>query len=326
MTMNGSQLNEFELIRRCFTEGFPTRSDTILGVGDDASIIAPPSDRYLTQSIDTQVAQVHFPRSAPAHLIAQRAFRCALSDLAAMGAEPQGFHLALTLPSADKAWLIDFSDGLRRAAQEYGVPLLGGDTTRGTETVITIAVQGWIPHGGGLLRSHARINDDIWLSGDIGHAALALPEVLTDPERTHEPLSRGQRAYYLPDIHIALGQALIGVAHAALDISDGLVQDAQHIAERSQVDVHIQLEQLHTAVNQHDTRWATCFTGGDDYQLLFTAPPANRAVLEAWQRQYPNLHRIGHVQACARADHPSVLLWHQKQPYTLSSLSGFQHF
>lgn len=326
MSMSGTQLNEFELIRRCFASGFPTRDDVVLGVGDDASIIAPPPNRHLVQSIDTQVADVHFPRHAPAHLIAQRAFRCALSDLAAMGAEPQGFHLALTLPQANETWLLDFSEGLKQAAATYAVPLLGGDTTRGNDLVISIAVQGWVPHPARLLRSQAQTGDDVWLSGDIGHAALALAEVLQQPERIQVPLSRGARAYYLPDIHIELGQALLGVAHAALDVSDGLIQDAQHIASCSNLDLHLHLDQIHTAVAAHDRRWEQCLTGGDDYQLLFTAPAALRSQLTSMQQRFPNMHRIGHVQACARTASPAVLLWHNKQPYHLSSLHGFQHF
>ena len=174
-------MNEFELIKHCFN--WPQNNDTIIfAVGDDASIVQVPNGYELVQSIDTQVADVHFPATAPAHLIAQRALRCAVSDLAAMGATPQAFHLALSLPkNTNQQWLESFSLGLRACANEYAIDLIGGDTTSSPTAVITIQVQGLVPAGSALTRSNAQENDDVWLSGEIGRSAACTPRNIRKP-------------------------------------------------------------------------------------------------------------------------------------------------
>lgn len=282
---------EFELIRQFFCSGFPVDDNTQLGIGDDASIVSLPPGYSLVQSIDTQVADVHFPAQAPAHLIAQRALRCAVSDLAAMGAIPQGFHLALTLPGSDAVWLKDFSDGLKKAAHELKIALIGGDTTSGQQLVISVAVQGWgLSDSQGnnlaLTRCGARPGDHIYLSGPIGSAAIALPQVLNNPSDT----SGHARQYYFPRVHLSLGQALLNKASACIDISDGLLQDAGHLARASEVQLHIDSAAVLVADIQQQ---ALCLTGGDDYQLLFTVPDDIR--IAELNRQFPDLHRIGSV-------------------------------
>ena len=319
--MSSQALGEFELIRRCFATGFPIAADTLLGIGDDCSIIRPPHGYDLAQSIDTQVADVHFPANAPARLIAQRALRCATSDLAAMGAAPQGFHLALTLPKADSEWLDDFALGLRDTAHALRMPLLGGDTTRGPALIISIGVQGWLPAGKGMTRSAARAGDDVWVSGVIGAAALALPQVLENPA-----LDKGlARAYYRPEIQLTLAQRLLPLAHACMDISDGLMQDAGHIARASLVDIHIDALQVPTPVTEDDERWSTCFTGGDDYQLLFTAPKEKRADILALN-SIPGAActLIGECVAATTLVATATLL-KNKNPLVLNT-KGFQHF
>ncbi|MDO6681959.1 thiamine-phosphate kinase [Oceanobacter sp. 5_MG-2023] len=317
--------SEFELIQRCFTQGYPTDAATLLGIGDDASVIAPPADQHLAQSLDTQVADVHFPANAPAHLIAQRALRCAVSDLAAMGASPQGFLLGLTLPDNQPDWLDDFARGLRDAATACGITLLGGDTTRGPALVISLLVQGWVPalsHPRGLTRGGAQAGDDVWVSGCLGQAALALPMVLANPA-IHTGLAA---AYYYPAPRLTLGQSLLGIATAALDISDGLLQDAHHIATASAVNLALTGEHIPTAVALGHPGWPDCLSGGDDYELLFTAPAdqQTRIATLAQQLDVP-LTRIGQCQSKINDQQPTVTVLLQDQPVQLTT-SGYQHF
>jgi len=295
-------LTEFELIKHCFN--WPQNNDTIIcAVGDDASIIRVPSGFELVQSIDTQVADVHFPATAPAQLIAQRALRCAISDLAAMGAKPQAFHLALSLPKdTPQTWLESFSSGLRACADEYRISLIGGDTTSCPTIVITIQVQGIVPTGKALTRDNAQVGDDIWLTGEIGSAAAALKGILADPEKMIEKsthLTVGldlAAAYFYPQAQISLGQKLIGLAHSAMDISDGLLQDASHIAKASNCRLNfssneIPISKLSIAQFGQSQALQFALSGGDDYQLLFTAAQQKRNALEI-----RGCYRVGTVE------------------------------
>ncbi|UTW47597.1 thiamine-phosphate kinase [Bacterioplanoides sp. SCSIO 12839] len=313
---SSNRIGEFELIRRFFCSDFPSSSDTVIAIGDDASVIKPPANTELVQSIDTQVADVHFPATAPAHLIAQRALRCAVSDLAAMGANPQGFHLALTLPESDADWLKDFSDSLKKAAHELNIALMGGDTTRGKQLVISVAVQGWVAlnqHGNSqaLTRSGAQAGDAIYCSGPIGAAALALPQVLHNPA----DISGFAQAYYFPQVHLSLGQQLLNIASSCMDISDGLLQDAGHIARSSELVLEIDPEKIQYADPQKKQQ---CLTGGDDYQLLFTSQNTN-AIAEL-QQQFPTIHQIG---VCKKGPANVILTG----PFSdITATSGFSHF
>lgn len=339
--MSGSSaIGEFELIRRCFCSGFPASSQTRTGIGDDASVVMPPPQHTLVQSIDTQVADVHFPATAPAHLIAQRALRCAASDLAAMGATPQGFFLALTLPrkpisqsdqhSAQQErldWLEHFAEGLRDAAHACQLSLLGGDTTSGDELVISCLVQGWLPaNNTGLLRSGAQPGDQVWVSGNLGQGALALPQVLKNPAYSQGFAQR----YYYPEPRLQAGQALLSMATSAMDISDGLLQDAGHIASASQICMQLQGERIPTAVAVGHPDWPTCLTGGDDYELLFTAPADAAAQIQALSHTLGlPLQRIGDCRAALPKTESdsgnAVELTLNGQPLTLER-GGFQHF
>lgn len=319
-------MKEFELIQRFFAHGYPSSRHTDLGVGDDASIITPPRHQQLVQSLDTQVEGVHFPANAPAHLIAERALRCAVSDLAAMGATPQGFHLGLTLPAANEHWLQDFADGLRTAAGDLNISLLGGDTTQGQQVVISISVQGFVESQQALTRRGAQVGDQLWLSGLIGAAALALPEVLANP--AHD--DGWAYAYYHPKVHLELGQALAGIANSCIDVSDGLLQDAGHIAQASGVGLSLQLASIHTAVDTQTNiaQWTQCLTGGDDYQLLFTVPTSKLKLMEALQSRFPDVHPIGHCVPAIDVKNTTGLYLDGSfaQREQLRQQSGFQHF
>ena len=318
-------LTEFELIKHCFN--WPQNNHSIVcAVGDDASIVEVPSGYQLVQSIDTQVADIHFPATAPAQLIAQRALRCAISDLAAMGAKPQAFHLALSLPeNTSQTWLESFSAGLRACANEYSIDLIGGDTTSSPTLVITIQVQGLVPSGKALTRSNANVGDHLWLSDEIGKSAAALESILANPKtfvenRPDVSDSELAAAYYYPQAQIELGQKLIGLASSAMDISDGLLQDASHIAKASDVCLNFTAADIpisQSAITRYGSAAALEFAlcGGDDYQLLFSAPQDAQDALNTL-----DCHCVGQVE---KRSSDWVLL--DGQPVT-NKITGYQHF
>ena len=318
-------LTEFELIKHCFN--WPQNNHSIVcAVGDDASIVEVPSGYQLVQSIDTQVADIHFPATAPAQLIAQRALRCAISDLAAMGAKPQAFHLALSLPkSTSQTWLESFSAGLRACANEYSIDLIGGDTTSSPTLVITIQVQGLVPSRKALTRSNANVGDHLWLSDEIGKSAAALESILANPKafvenRPDVSDSELAAAYYYPQAQIELGQKLIGLASSAMDISDGLLQDASHIAKASDVCLNFTAADIpisQSAITRYGSAAALEFAlcGGDDYQLLFSAPQDAQDALNTL-----DCHCVGQVE---KRSSDWVLL--DGQPVT-NKITGYQHF
>jgi len=268
-------LSEFTLIYRYFS-ALGRGAAVDLSVGDDCAILRLDAGERLATSVDTMVEGVHFPVGSFPEDIGFRAVSVAASDLAAMGARPIGMTLALTLPAADELWLHAFSQGIAAAASEYRLPLVGGDTTRGPLT-ITVQVMGALPLDKALLRSGARPGDAVYVSGFLGDAAAALAVLAGDwrpePEHTEYLLDRFNR----PRARIELGLALLGVASAAIDISDGLLADAGHIAAASGARLRIEpgLLPLSPALASHADqeqarRWA--LTGGDDYELCFCLP------------------------------------------------------
>lgn len=274
-------LTEFDIIRRYFAD-FPlpahTQGSIVLGVGDDAAIVKIPESCELVFSIDTQLAGVHFPADADPALIAQRAFHCAISDLAAMGAEPLCFTLALTLPEANESWLSAFSQGLKEAAAFFRCPLVGGDTTKGS-LCITLQVHGTLSLGTALKRSGAKVGDVILVSGSLGSSA-AYVELMKQNRLEEISLAHARELfsqdYFSPQIPLTLGKALRPYARSALDISDGLLADLTHICRASKLNAELQLDKLPmlpelitTFGREKATELALC--GGDDYQLCFTA-------------------------------------------------------
>lgn len=289
-------MGEFELIRRYFTSltrgvHAPT---VILGPGDDCAITRPSPGTDLVFSIDTLVEGVHFPRNYDPRHLGWRSLAVATSDLAAMGAEPQGFTLALTLPRADAHWLEGFSSGLADAAASFGIPLLGGDTTRGPLT-LSLQVHGSVPCDQAILRSGARPGDLICVSGTLGDAGAAL-QWLDHPAPTPEALSVLAR-YHHPVPRLALGQALRGRASAAIDISDGLLADLGHLVTASKVGATIEAQDvpLSAALRQLEGPKAErlAMGAGDDYELCVTLPADEWKKLPADVRQ--ELTRIGEI-------------------------------
>lgn len=264
-------MNEFEVIRQYFSFSSASVSDADLGVGDDCALLSLAPGEQLAVTTDTLVSGVHFPGDGDPYLIARRALRVNLSDIAAMGATPLGFQLAISLPEIDSDWLEEFSRGLARDAAEFHCPLVGGDTTRGSLS-ITITLLGQVPHGKALLRSGASPGDLIYVTGTLGDSRAGLACLQGDGSRDFL-LDR----YWLPEPRLKAGTALRGYASAALDISDGLVQDLGHIARASGLDALIAVERLPLsrdilafAGSETARQWA--LAGGDDYELCFTVP------------------------------------------------------
>ena len=271
-------LSEFTLIYRYFSS--LGRGDAVeLGVGDDCAILSLQPGERLATSVDTMVEGVHFPADAFPEDIAYRAVAVAASDLAAMGARPIGMTLALTLPEADEFWLNTFSQGLAAAVSAFDLPLVGGDTTRGPLS-ISVQVMGALPATGGLLRGGARVGDGVYVSGTLGDSAAGL--ALLNDEWQCDP-DAGEylhQRFYRPQPRLSLGLELLEVASAAIDISDGLIADAGHIAAASGVQLRIDSAALplSAALQSHPDRakalrWA--LSGGDDYELLICLPPAS---------------------------------------------------
>jgi thiamine-monophosphate kinase len=290
---------EFDLIARHFTRATP---GAVLGVGDDCALLAPTPGMQLAVSSDMLLEGRHFsPQDSPAG-IGHKSLAVNLSDLAAMGATPRWATLSIALPEADDAWLTAFARGFFRMADQHGIELVGGDTTRGTLT-ISITVIGEVPPGQALRRDGAQPGDDVWVSGTIGSAALALAYRQGRLFMEQIDAARVLPALYLPTPRVELGIALRGVASSAIDISDGLLADLGHILERSQVGARLEFAALPTLpVAQaylHEKVARDCvLAGGDDYELCFTAPAERRdAVTAAAQSAGVAVTRIGRITA-----------------------------
>ena len=267
--------SEFSIISRYFSS-LGGGSAVDLSVGDDCAILRLNEGERLATSTDTLIEGVHFPEDAFPEDIGYRAVAVAVSDLAAMGARPIGMTLALTLPEADDFWLNMFSQGLAAAVSAFDIPLVGGDTTRGP-LVITVQVMGALPVGAALLRGGAKVGDGVYVSGTVGDAAgaLAFMQGSWQPEAAHGEYLL--QRFYRPTPRLTLGRNLLDTASAAIDVSDGLVADAGHIAAASGVRIVLDpaLLPLSEAVMSYESRekallWA--LTGGDDYELCFTLP------------------------------------------------------
>ncbi|MBX9869933.1 MAG: thiamine-phosphate kinase, partial [Burkholderiaceae bacterium] len=275
-------LSEFDLIRQYFTRPSYDDPRIALGVGDDCALLQPSAGMQLAISTDMLVEGRHFFANADPAKLGHKCLAVNLSDLAAMGAKPVAFTLALALPEAKAAWLQPFAQGMLALADLHQCSLIGGDTTKGALT-ICITVFGELPPGSALRRDAARVGDDIWVSGSLGDARLALAAYWNEVTLDAAAHERAAQRMHQPTPRVALGMALRGVAHAALDISDGLAGDLGHILNRSQVGASLFLDRLPAGevLQQQDMDLRRRYTlaGGDDYELCFTAPRAQRAAV-----------------------------------------------
>lgn len=292
-------MGEFELIERFFRRP-ATRSP--LGAGDDCALLAPAPGMQLAVSTDMLVEGRHFLSTVDPRKLGHKCLAVNLSDLAACGASPLGFTLSLSLPQADAAWLQPFSEGLLALADQHRCELLGGDTTRGP-LVISITVFGEVPAGQALLRSGAKAGDELWVSGNTGDARLALEVFRGTLSVPADVFETARARMEQPTPRIALGEALRGLASAAVDISDGLLGDLGHVLRASRVSAVVDADAAATLVACGEAldaqqRLAFALAGGDDYELAFTAAPAaHGAVLQAGQRAGVRVTRIGRIEA-----------------------------
>lgn len=308
--------SEFRIIHQYFQRHARYDNSVSAGIGDDCAIIQATPGMQQAISVDTSIADRHFPGDAPAHLIARRALNVSLSDLAAAGAQPRWFTLALSLPAMDEQWLQAFSEGLFSAANEAGIQLIGGDTTKSRELAITVQVHGELPAGSALLRSGANAGDTVYVSGQLGNAAAGLALY-------RQGIRDGTlfEAYMNPQPQLMLGQKLHGIASSCIDISDGLLADLGHILAASDcaavldaLAIPLATEAVQQFGHEQVLRWA--LTGGDDYQLCFTSPLTKSAL----QQQGIHATAIGQIHAGC-----GYTVQNLPQGMTINT-TGFDHF
>lgn len=320
-------LSEFELIRRYFTHPAP---GTRLGVGDDAALVRVRRGMELAVSTDMLISGRHFFAGTDPRSLGHKVLAVNLSDMAAMGATPRWATLALALPQAEAAWLRAFADGFMRLARKHRVDLIGGDTTRGP-LAICAQIMGEVPAGQALTRSGARVGDDIWVSGVLGDAALALAALKRRVSLRRRELAMVARRLHRPAPRLALGEALRKIASGAIDISDGLLADLGHICERSHVAAVVEFERLPVSAVmrrhlQRPVARAALLAGGDDYELCFTAPPARRkAILGVARRAGVKATWIGTVRAATRRPPLVTVLGLDGRPMN-ATYGGYDHF
>lgn len=318
---------EFDLIARYFNRQRVSRHDVPLGIGDDCALLSVAEKQWVAVSSDTLVSGIHFlPDIDPADL-GYKSLSVNLSDLAAMGADPAWVSLALTLPALDEPWLQAFSDALFEQLDDYGMQLIGGDTTRGP-LCMTYTVQGLVPAGQALQRNGARVGDGIYVTGTLGDSAAGLALLQQRLTVTDEADRRYLCARHLrPQPRVLQGLALRGLASAAIDISDGLLADLGHLLKASGCGANLYLDTLplSAALLRHvdaDTRQGWALAGGEDYELCFTVPARYRDALDM------ALGALGCRYTCIGQTVPAaegVRLWHADRQVTLD-LQGFDHF
>jgi thiamine-monophosphate kinase len=317
--------SEFDIIKRYFNRVVDA-PDIALGIGDDAALLQVPEGQRLVVTADTLVENVHFPEEIPPEFIGHKALAVNLSDLAAMGATPKWVTLAITLPEVDEVWLEGFCRGFFALADRYQVHLVGGDTTRGPLSM-TVQAMGWVPEQQALLRSGARPGDQIYASGSIGDAGIALRalqgKITLDAEDYQDLILRLHR----PSPRIELGLSLRGLASSCIDVSDGLMADLGHILQASGVGAEI--DQVNIPFSEPVLRWIEAggdallpMTLGDDYELVFTIAPHHQEALDLLARELDlRLTLIGTV-----VNEPGITLFNRAGEPVKVSQMGFNHF
>ena len=321
-------MTEFDIIKTYFATQTEHRPDVILGIGDDTAIVKVPAHQELAITTDSLVSGIHFLETTKPYDIGYKALAVNLSDLAAMGATPAWVTLAITLPQqlAQDAWLQDFCNGFFTLANRYQVQLIGGNLAHGPLS-ITVQALGFVPQHHAILRSGAKPNDLIYVTGTLGDAGLALQSLLGKETLPPEDATTLLRRLHQPEPRIATGQLLHGDAHAAIDISDGFAADLSHILEQSQVGATVYVDQLPLSYELKQSipvekAITLALTAGDDYELCFTIPPDKRAQLEKKLSSLPcRLTCVGTIKAEQGLD----LRYQNGNPYH-GPISGYQHF
>jgi thiamine-monophosphate kinase len=326
-------MSEFNIIQKYFTR--PTRHAD-LGVGDDAALIKVATGMQLAISSDMLVAGTHFFHDCAAYDIGWKALAVNVSDMAAMGAQAKWATLAIALPEVNEDWLAGFSEGFFDCADAFNIDLIGGDTTRGPLN-ISVTIMGEVPIGEALRRDGAKVGDDIWVSGTLGDAALALTilqnKYKIDVNWQEDELEKWLSSLNRPRPRASLGLALRGIASSSIDVSDGLLADLGHILKASNLSAQVHLEKLPVSLynlnHLHEAEIQQCvLAGGDDYELCFTAPPSQRTAIEAFAKQQNLLITcIGSTSDSTSASRIDTGLQAMYQNTPLNLLKqGFDHF
>lgn len=318
--------SEFSLIKQYFSRQQVQRQDVDLAIGDDCALVQAPVNSQIAISTDSLVAGTHFLADADPKKVAYKALASNISDLAAMGATPTWVSLALTIPKPDEAWLKSFCDGFFELADRHQIQLIGGDTTKGPLS-ITLTIQGTVPQGQALLRSGAKAGDWLFVTGNLGDSAAGLEVILSESKAESELEKTLEHRHYFSEPRVLAGQALRGLASAALDISDGLVADLGHILESSEVSAVIEVNQLPLSAELLDfcqsrtVAQQMALSSGEEYELCFTVPEENKQSIESiLARSGTHATCIGQIKAgkgITLTDGETELDWH---------LSGFDHF
>ncbi len=318
--------SEFNLIEKYFVGRQTQRKDVLLAAGDDCAIVKSPDNVAIAITTDTLVCGTHFLASANPAWVAHKALASNLSDLAAMGATPSWASLALTLPEIDEPWLEAFSDAFFQLADYFGIQLIGGDTTKGPLS-ITLTVQGTLPEGKALTRSRAKNGDWIYVTGQLGDSQAGLDVILDDTLRSKPFAEVLEQRHYRSTPRVLAGQALLGIANSAIDISDGLIGDLQHILNRSHVGASIDVSALPISsellafVGDRESAWRYALTSGEEYELCFTVPEQNKGTLES------ALAHCGVKVTCIGQIRPfGVFELHRHGQPVYWDLRGFDHF
>ncbi len=318
-------MKEFELIKHFFTKQIVKRKDVSLGIGDDCAVLAPVENQNIVVTTDTLVAGVHFPFDTSPRAIGHKAVAVNLSDIAAMGAKPSWISLALTLPEVDETWLTEFCEGVFELCEFYNVELIGGDTTQGPLS-ITLTAQGLTPQDSYLSRAGAKTGDWLYVTGELGDAALALQHIdgKVDIEAQFFEVLKHKLDY--PKPRILAGQTLREYASAAIDLSDGLIADLGHICQASNVGANVVLDSLPLSNIMRDNLLADdainlALSGGDDYELLFTVSEDNKVGMEtAMSHAGIAVTCIGQLNASQ-----TITTTLNNKPVAINT-AGFEHF
>jgi len=318
-------MKEFEIIDRYLSIESGQRKDVIHGIGDDCALLKVPRGQRLAVSMDTLIGGVHFMADGNAADIAHKAVAVNLSDLSAAGAEPAWLTVSLSLPEFDEAWLDSFNQGLKQIVEYFGVQIIGGDTCRGPLS-ITIQAHGFVPEAVFLTRSGAQAGQLICVTGNLGDAALGLKVAQNNLSVSSDVASQLLKKYYTPYPRIAAGIALRGRATAAIDISDGLLADVNHISQQSDVGALLRWERIPLSsaarsLENDELVMQAALTGGDDYELCFTVEEDElEATRQALETVGTDCIPIGRLTG-----KPGVRVLHHKQELQLGEL-GYQHF
>jgi len=318
-------MKEFDLINRYFSKQVSKRKDVVLGIGDDCALLTPAENQHIAVTTDTLVSGVHFPENTSPRAIGHKAVAVNLSDLAAVGAEPTWISLALTLPEVSEEWVSEFATGVFELCEFYNVQLVGGDTTQGPLS-ITITAQGIVPKNKFLSRSAAKVGDWLYVTGELGDAALALKNIQGEVALDGSSKDRVIEQLDYPKPRVLAGQLLRDYATAAIDLSDGLLADLKHICKGSNVGARLKLENVPISkimLNTlgRDKAIELAVSGGDDYELLFSVSEDNKVGMEtALSNSGIPTTCIGQLTGCEGV---TTLLDGEK---VIINNNGFEHF